>query len=92
MDGASLGNRKQRIEISFLCNQFIESSRFNNRAIFQRNNAIVLSEQSLIKGVRNHDTRYTFQSENRTGYLTGGFGVQGFIRSGYHTGHTDCFY
>ena len=39
---ALLRNRKQRIEISFLCNQLIERACFNNGTVLQCDNAIVL--------------------------------------------------
>ena len=37
-----LRNRKQRIEVSFLCNQFIECACLNNGTVLQSDNAIVL--------------------------------------------------
>ena len=36
-----LRNRKQRIEVSFLCNQFIECTCLNNGTVLQSDNAIV---------------------------------------------------
>lgn len=37
-----LRNRKQRIEVSFLCNQLIERACLNNGTVLQSDNAIVL--------------------------------------------------
>ena len=51
-----LRNRKQRIEVAFLRNQFIESSRFNNRTVFQSDDTIVSFKQTFIQGVCNNDT------------------------------------
>ena len=68
-----LRDSKQRIEVSFLRNQFIEGSRFNNRAALQSNYAIVLFEQTFIQRVRNNDSRNIFQAKNCTWNLIGGF-------------------
>ena len=54
---------KQRIEVSFLRNQLIKSSRFNNRTIFQSDNTIVLFEQTFIQRVGNiQSPSFSYQS------------------------------
>ena len=66
MRDALLRNRKQRIEVSFLCNQFIECACLNNGTVLQSDNAIVSFQQSFIEGVSNNNTCNFFETKDST--------------------------